>query len=847
MLGLPACISPKKWPTQRYLLERYEIRGTSRVPVYELEYLLQQKPNRRIGPLKPYLWLYQVGQAFFHPEKIKAKSERLRRLYSEKIQRAESARKDRRAARLQRKFKNKADKLALKQKEGNWLMRAVGEAPVFYDSLKTQRTAGEMRQYLQNHGFFQGQVRVDTFQLKKKQRVKVVYNIQEHRPSFLGEIHFVSDDARMDSLLRVDSLNSLLKKDAPYDASRITAEQQRIEKWMQNNGYLYFSRQYLTAFVDTLHFGLPSMDTLRALRKDSLAQLNLAQILADTLFTDSLRRYTQGERKAQVEIRVSNPAKGPHKVYHLDQVYFHVVNSDRRLDGRGPSFDVRIDTLISPQTGVRYVYEGGRFAYNYRIFDRRMRFQSQKLYRQDDFLSTQNAIGLLDIFKFVNIYPDTTGGRLKIDLFTTPLERYQLTDEIGVNIVQGGLPGPYLNISFKNRNTFRGAELFENSLRFAIDGQTSFADEGVYSSQEVGFSSSLTFPRVLFPFGLVPRRLRENVDFFNPITKLSLSFNYVRRPEYTRTNLAAAISYQGQIRNSTYNLTLAELSVVNTRDISLAFNEQLEALTSQGNPIFESFDRALVSSLSFNYTYQRNPGQTDRRSVYFRVLLESGGTTLNLLRSTGLIVDNRIFGLKIFQYWRINPTFHYFIPLSKPEQALAFRANAGVAFSYGASNTLPYEKFYFSGGSNSIRAWQPRRLGPGAARPEVQADGTFDYRFEEPGEVILEANAEYRFPLFGFVKGAVFIDAGNVWKLKDDPNEPEGKFRITEFYKQIAIGTGFGIRLNLSFLLLRFDFGLKVYDPARRPDRRWVIGLFNPLRPFEKQLLLWNLGIGYPF
>ncbi|NJO03499.1 MAG: BamA/TamA family outer membrane protein [Bacteroidia bacterium] len=218
-----------------------------------------------------------------------------------------------------------------------------------------------------------------------------------------------------------------------------------------------------------------------------------------------------------------------------------------------------------------------------------------------------------------------------------------------------------------------------------------------------------------------------------------------------------------------------------------------------------------------------------------------------MLRQSPFIDDNTVLGLKLFQYWRINPTFHFYLPLRGDNQSLAFRINTGIAKPFGDSETLPYEKFFFAGGGSSIRAWQPRRLGPGAFTPPVNEDGTFDYRFERPGEIILEGNIEYRFPMVSFIRGAVFLDVGNVWTIDENPQQPGGQFHWDQFWQQLAIGTGFGFRFNLPFLLFRLDFGLKVYDPARRSDRRWVIRQFNPFNPFAQDLMLVNIGIGYPF
>ncbi len=848
MLQQTACVSSKSWKEDQFLLHGIRIEGNKSIPTYDFEPLYQQQPNRTIGIFLPYVWIYNIGEKFYKPSQIELKIEKTRSKFAPKIRKAELNNQEGKLRRLEKKERKQVNQLNTKLKEGNWLMRAVGEPPVFYDSLRTYRTAQEITKYLQNKGFFQGEVLVNTQKVFQK-RKKVTYQIKERQPTFFGELSYVSSNPKIDSLLENTKDQSYILENEPYNTSKISAEQQRIEQLLRNNGYLYFSRQYVTFNVDTLHFGLPHIDTLRAQLPDSLRQYTLSALTQDTTFTkllDSFRTYGNYKRKANVRVIINNPKQGNHQFYTINEVYFHITNNPQKSADSDADLE-KLDTLTSSYTGIKYVYDSKRLNYKYRIIDRRLRIKPTQVYRQENVLASQTSIGVLDMFKFVNFNPDTTRlNNLKFDIYTQPMERFQLSDEIGLDGIQG-LPGPFVNITLKNRNTFEGAEIFENSLRLAIDGQTSFANQGSYSSQELAFNSSVTFPRVLFPYQWLPKKLRNVVDLYNPTTKLKLSYNYIRRPEYTRTNLSGSISYKVQTRFSSYNFTLTDLSVVNTQSISPEFNEQLELLTSQGNPITESFNRALVSNMSFIYTYSNNYGENNGRSTYFRILLEAGGTILNLLKQTPLIEEDRIFGLRVFQYWRINPTFYYHLPLSKPEHLLAFRVNAGIAAPYGQSNTLPYEKFFFAGGNNGVRAWITRRLGPGASRPEVRPDGTFDYRFEAPGEILLEGNIEYRFPVVSFIKGALFLDAGNVWNLRAQPNALEGQFKWNSFYRQIALGAGFGIRLDLAFLLVRFDLGVKVYDPARLPDRRWVIRQFNPLKPAEKGLALLNVGIGYPF
>jgi outer membrane protein assembly factor BamA len=261
----------------------------------------------------------------------------------------------------------------------------------------------------------------------------------------------------------------------------------------------------------------------------------------------------------------------------------------------------------------------------------------------------------------------------------------------------------------------------------------------------------------------------------------------------------------------------------------------------------------MIFSMIWNHN---NYGSPDKSSAFIRWSVESGGTLQNLVDYT--FIETR--GLQSFKYLRASVDLRRINILNK-NTTLAYRFNGGVAYSYDSRGVLPYEKYFFIGGSNSIRAWRPRRLGQGSFKPlisdDISQNGYFDYKFEKPGDMILEASIVLRKKLFGVVEGAVFLDAGNVWTFNSLKKETGGvivengnsKFEAKEFYKEIGVGTGFGFRFNFSFLILRFDVGMKVYDPARDEGSRFVLDNAKPFRPFgvEKEPMIYNIGIGYPF
>lgn len=256
-----------------------------------------------------------------------------------------------------------------------------------------------------------------------------------------------------------------------------------------------------------------------------------------------------------------------------------------------------------------------------------------------------------------------------------------------------------------------------------------------------------------------------------------------------------------------------------------------------------------------------------------RATLESGGTIFNFITPNFILKE----GLQTYKYLRAGFDIRRNTVLDKTA-ILAYRFNSGVAYSYGADHSLPYEKYFFAGGSNGVRAWRPRRLGVGSYPVKLSdnpnKDGLFDYRYEKPGEILLEASVEYRQKLFGFVSGAVFVDAGNVWLFREQAPQtsseaakyPEWtgntKFKFDQFYKEIAVGTGFGLRFDFAFLVLRLDVGIKAYDPSRQAGDRFVLDKVSLWSPYGgatpgstadpnysrvREPVIYNVGIGYPF
>lgn len=818
-LLLSGCLKTKNLPKGQYLLVGQKIKGNEQVDTDRLEPFYQQKQNRKILGTTPYLWIYYLGKKYFRPEKVKAKIAKTEQKYDKRIE--ESSSKPQKVARLKRRKEKELASLEKKLKEGNYLMRVVGEPPVVFDSTLARKTANQMQSYLFSKGYFQGKTDFGFKIDSSRQRITVNYQVTEGTPHVIRKAALLTDDQQIDSLLKQYQDKSLIKPGENYDADHLSAERERIERILKDNGYFDFSRQYVTYQVDST-----VVDTIRTNQ--------------DT----TVRTHT-----VDISTEINNPAnRARHKVYVIDEINF--VTDARPGINNQPR-----DTTVF--NDVRYIYREDR--YSKKVLDSKLLFHPGQKYSQTNALGTQRLLNSLNIFRFANLNFDTTGNKFVANIVTSNLEKYQLTDEIGLTVLQG-LPGPFGNVTFRVRNVFGGLELFEATVRAGIEGQSGFSTtEGVYKSTQVGVSGSVVFPQMLLPGGF---RFKTAINRLDPRTRVGLGLDLTDRPEYRRINIRGAITYSWQKdRVHSYSISPVDInyvySPVSSSEASINFRAYLkEQETRFGNPLIRSFNTSFVTSINGFYQYNDNVLGQNKVSRYFRLYLEAGGTWLNLLSKEFIGELQKDRGVQYFSFYRINPDYRFYLPTG-PKSTLAFRLTTGLAIPYGGTTTLPYEKFYFSGGTNSVRAWQQRRLGPGTSQANTLSDTL--YRFEQPGNIMLEANAEYRFKMISFINGAFFVDAGNVWTLKEqqatdgqplDPRLAGGSFQFNRFYKQIAVGGGFGLRLDFSFLILRLDAAVKILDPAQPEGQRYVLNKFTFKDAFNtdaRYRAILNLSIGYPF
>ncbi|NEM98522.1 translocation and assembly module lipoprotein TamL [Pontibacter burrus] len=689
----------------------------------------------------------------------------------------------------------------------NWIQDKLGEPPVLLSTVDTASVSEVMRGRLHNRGYFNNDVRSKINLKKKTATIDWFATVSE--PYRIRQIVYTSTDSLpVQQDIELTKAESVLKTGDPYDLEKMTAERVRIDAYLKNKGYYYFSPDVLIFSVDT----------------------------------------TVGNRQADVLMRLKNNVPDyTLRPYKLDDIY---IFANYAL---GDSLSVS-DTI----SFRNYKYIPNENYVRARHLLRGVFLEQDSLYSRQDHLLTINRLAGLSAYKFVNIdyKPDTTKvGSLDTFIYLTPSFKKSLQMEGRYVSKSNNFAGPGLTLSFKNRNALKGSELlsvdFTGNFESQVGGRGSQSSAESnqnkninLSSYELGVQSTLTFPRIISPF-----RLRNLRTEFVPQTRMTLGFNFLNRVQYfTMNSFNASYAYNWRPKKEfTHDLTLINLQYVRLGKTTEAF----DSLLRDNSLLRRSFENQFIIGSIYQLTFSNQMEKNRTHQFFNNINLDGSGNFINALQSlTGTekpTEENpRTFaGRSYSQYLRVENDFRYYFNFGRESQ-IATRLLAGVGYAYGNSTVMPYIKQFSIGGPNSIRAFRARSIGPGTY--DVPDSLAFSY-FDQTGDIKLEANVEYRFPIAGFFKGALFVDAGNIWLLKDalkedgTPDRPGGKFESGKFLNQLAIGTGFGLRVDVEFFVLRFDVGIPVRVPTEGGS---ALSDFKFGFKGDNSMTL-NIAIGYPF
>ncbi|HZJ74935.1 MAG TPA: BamA/TamA family outer membrane protein [Perlabentimonas sp.] len=780
LFTISSCSITRRVPDDQYLLDEAKVNIESdeekgEVKVAELSRYVRQKPNKRILLFRFHLKLWNLA----NPSKEKGISS---------------------------------------------FFRKIGEEPVILDTFQIAQTASNLARYIESKGYYGSKV-VDTT-IFKKRRASVAYNVTLGKPHRVRSINYTIEDSLIQDIVLNDTLNRLIKKGDRFDIDILRAERQRIETSLREEGFFYFSQEYITFRADTSLLG---------------KNVDLDLVIKNRFTRDAFgERVEQKYRKYEVSNVYIYTNYDPVEFFYLqEEGFLDTITYDNQDYIYSLSPGVKLKTI----SNVNLIRPGQ--VYSESIVEKsRDNLNSLKLFRavniffkldesEDD--RKDDEFMLFDS----DLQNDTASyGKLNCYIQLTPhtLQSYQI-DLVGTNTTSSSDIGFEGNLSYQHKNIFRGAEIFDTKLRGMvqlISGQATSA-----SSLELGGSVGLSFPRFLGPFSGGEYEKR-----YSPRTNVTAFYSFQDRPEFRRTMVGMDFSYTWRSENRfIHTLTPFEVNVINIFSMSDDFWQDIKDRYEAN-----SYKNQLVTLSGYSLIYSDQSAEKRNYSA-LRYNFEVSGNVLNAIFSSTKAVkmdgSYQLFNTNFSQFIRTDLNYAYNHVVDE-NNTLVYRVYLGVGFPYGNSSALPFDKKYFSGGSTGVRAWSARGLGPGTYVEE-------QFRFpNQTADMKFEANFEYRFKLVWMLEGALFLDAGNIWAITSADERPGAVFYPNTFYKQIALGTGTGIRLNLGFFTIRFDMGVKLYDPGiesaylNNPDlvKHWI--------PFGKKYthndnFAWHFGIGYPF
>ncbi len=819
-LFFSSCNINKHLKENEFLLSKNAVKynGTD-IDHAELEAFIRQKPNRKIlKTVRFNLWLYnQVDQQKMLKKKEK-RDLRFDRINTKRL--AKNARKnDRRIA------KGKPTKSPkLKNKEKSTFRESImeaGEPPVILDTFLTKITKNQLQKFVFSKGYFDSKVRDSLVLDVKNKRAKTFYFITKSKPYSIQNIDYKIEDPLIEYFIFNDTTSTLIKHNAIYDEDVFQKERERITESQLNNGYFYFAPEYVYYMVDTNLVG---------------QKVNL---------TVGIKMFSRSFSESNDSLVYVN-----HPRFYIENVY---VIPENIPDFKGKSNDVYMKDTIE-YNGLKILHNN-RLKFRKNDLTRDISISPGQLYQQNFSEETYKGLSALRVFKSVYIqYIKNPYFSDKLDCYIVcqPVVKQSITLETEGTNTSGNL-GLAGSLVFQNKNTFRGAELFELKLKGSLTAQKQFNTtetttnindvQNTFNTFQFGPELNIYFPKPLFPFTLFyyKKDANEKRYFIQPKTILNLSVNYQSRPEFNR--IISNISYGFRFTNSkalfSYDVVPFEVYSVKAK---LFGNFESDLLSQNDFYLLNSFQDHITTLSKVSVTYNNQSLSKKRNLMYLKMSLSSSGNILRgLYSATGQPMDAQgrylIDNVPFSQFVKFDVDYRFYFKIRKLGK-LVYRLAGGYGNPLKNLTSLPYEQSFFGGGPNSNRAWRARTLGPGSY---AQPDSVLA-RYDKIGNIQIESNIEYRFHIFKSFYGAWFADAGNIWLSYIDPNKPNGQFKFDKFYKEIALGSGFGLRYDFSFFVIRLDGALRIHDPQYPEGKRWILGT-QTLR----QSAILNFGIGYPF
>jgi outer membrane protein assembly factor BamA len=682
-----------------------------------------------------------------------------------------------------------------KTKFNKWLKK-TGEAPVLISSVKPGVTTAIIDAKLFNIGIFKSYS--ESKIVEKKHTAKVIYTSHIHKPYIVKELNYAISDDSLSHTILTEKKKSFIKPDEDYNLDILKNERIRIDALLKNNGYFYFNPDYLLFKADTS--AVNHSISFKLTLKDSIPKNTLTVYRINKVFID--QDYSLNE---EVTDRTKDTIKYRNNVF---------IGKESEMN-------------IRPRVILRSVY-----------------LKKNEIYSRQNHNITLNRLMSMGNFKFVQVKfsdSDTIApGFLDVTILMTTMPNY--TFRAGTDLVSksNNFTGPRMNLSLLNRNTFKGAELLNLNMAGSFEAQLSGNNKNLYS-YSWNPQVELTFPRFIVPF-----KIKRTNSIYIPKTMLSLSYNYLKRVDYfdMRTfQFIYGFKWKENIKKE-HELNPINVSYTSLGNQSAAFTELLAT-----NPFLKkSYEEQFIAGGNYSFTYNEQVVPVKKMQYFLLATAETAGNVFSLAKLIGgekpsSENPSKVVGSIYSQYAKLSIDARGYFNFSDKNK-MAMRVFAGVAKPFGNSSILPYAKQFFSGGPNSLRAFQINSVGPGTNYQNSDNRGFLQLG----GDIKLEMNGEYRFNIYRFLKGALFVDAGNVWLQKSNPANTGSPFLFSTFMNEIAVGTGVGLRIDVSFFILRFDLAMPLRKPWLEENHRWVTNQINFANSsWRGENLILNIAIGYPF
>lgn len=779
-VSLGSCNVTRRLHDGEYLLRKVKIEDDKEIPRKEritsdeLKKYLRQKPNKRLFGTDFYVWVYNLAD----PEK-----------------------------------------------ENGWnnFKRRMGEEPVLLDLSLTERSADNFKNYMDSRGFFSSQATFEIDTLRRPRCAYVTYRTRQGEPYRIRSLEYDFRDRNLAPIILADTARSCIRVGQIYNVADLSAERERITANLKRRGYYNFSVNNIEYLADTL-------------RGDRTVGLKMVVKQELTGYDDRGEAVMEDNTIYRIDRINVLPHYDP-SVFQGDSLFMTRLDTVRY---RGLNIVYEGKSNLRPRVvrDLIPVYENQLYNANRitRTYDKLMSigyFKSAKIV----FTESPRQIDVVDTLTLLRTHRNDTTvvrrskeGFLQCIILCTPALKQSFKIELEGSVTSSfwGLSG---TVGYQNRNIFRGAEALD--LAFTVGYEYMRTPEAKKrNAVEFGVAAGLSFPRFLLPF-----QSKRFQTLVLPRTKVAVSINFQDRPYYRRTLSNASWGYSWDYHDySSFVLRPIDITVV---DVSYLDNDFYNSL--QNRYLQNSYRSQLISAMSFSYVYNNQRKNLGGNATVLRLNAEIAGNLLDGLEHLfSHPVEGEkyysIFDIRYSQYFRFDVSASRKIMLGE-KSALAGRLYAGLGVAYGNAEALPMDRLFYAGGSNSMRGWTPRTLGPGTVpTPEDMLYPT------QLGDMRLEANLEFRFPIWGIFHGATFFDVGNIWFLRNNASEyaPEAVFHLRNFYKQLGFNTGLGIRLDIKFAILRLDWGIQLHNPDKPVGERWI-------HNFKWSNTALNFGVGYPF